>query len=291
MSISKLDASRIAQYSSRHGPFTHGAPDLIGEKEKKENVSTEHVFHSFLHSHRHSHWNWTLLSTTVTTLFHWCSLEAASNTVGYGRFHGLPVIVEKTRQCFLKHFVDAAGITRIWVRNAEMAFLINLSSQQSLRKGLWFLKRGLLESAKLYSGCERSKTFASGDSPWWHDRSLPSRTPPVWMRAERSSGGTEGRKERLMQNRLRHAREKWRRVRKGRTQEEEEGRGGGARKEGRTKGGKEEGKKDGRGEERRAETQLLWNTSSNGSRGWRPYPVDTQCCGVSPGPRAQGQGQ
>ena len=57
MSISKLDASRIAQYSSRHGPFTHGAPDLIGEKEKKENVSTEHVFHSILHSHCHSHWN------------------------------------------------------------------------------------------------------------------------------------------------------------------------------------------------------------------------------------------
>lgn len=207
MFISKLDASRIPQYDSRHGPFTHGAPNLIGKKEKK-NVSTEHVFHSFLHSHCHSHWNWTLLSTTVTTLFHWCSLKAASNTVGYGRFHGLPVIVEKTRQCFLKHFVDAAGITHIWVRNAEMAFLINLSSQQSLIKGLWFLKHGLLERAKLYSGSERSKTCASGDSSWWHDRSLPSRTLPLWMRAERSSGRTEERKERLMQNRLRYSREK-----------------------------------------------------------------------------------
>ena len=36
MFISKLDASRIPQYDSRHGPFTHGAPDLIGKKEKKK---------------------------------------------------------------------------------------------------------------------------------------------------------------------------------------------------------------------------------------------------------------
>lgn len=77
---------------------------------------------------------------------------------------------------------------------------------------------------------------------------------------------------------------------KGRTQEEEEGRGGdgGARKEG-TKGGKEEGKKDGRGEERRAETELLWNTSSKGSTGVAAVPSGHSTVGSVPGqvPRAK----
>lgn len=61
--------------------------------------------------------------------------------------------------------LDAAGITHTWVKSAEMAFLINLSSKQSLIKGLRCLKQKLLERTKFYPGSESLKDLLLGILP------------------------------------------------------------------------------------------------------------------------------
>lgn len=209
--------------------------------------------------------------------------------------------------------LDAAGITHTWVKSAEMAFLINLSSKLPLLKGLWSLKQGLLERAKFYPGSESSERFASVDSAWWHDRSLPSGTLTLWMRAERNSRGMEERKERAnVEQTVRCGREEVVKQGKAENYEKEKGgevyiirslwwlewdlkegrkgkaRRGREREEGRE--GERERGREGVMEERKGKDRAHNDTSSKAPRVWWLYQLDTEYCGVNPGPGAQEQG-
>lgn len=110
------------------------------------------------------------------------------------------------------------------------------------------------------------------------------------MRAERNGGRMEERKERANaewtgQCMKEEVEEK---VRKGRIYEKEKGKEGeGRRGEGR--GRREEGRKGGKRKGRQKTERIT--LAARAPRVWGLYQLDTEYCGVNPGPGAQEQGQ